>query len=67
MTTHKDDISKYPDKNEIRRNKAEDLKRNSQSLQAIFSKHINKAKEANIASYKITEILTKKNKKKTVM
>jgi len=40
------------------------LERNLQSRQAIFPKPINKAKEATIASYKITEILATKKKKK---
>jgi hypothetical protein len=38
------------------------LKRNLRSRQAIFSKPVNKAKAATIASYKITEILSKKKK-----
>jgi hypothetical protein len=60
MTMHEDYISKYPDNSEIRRIKAVDLKRNLRSRQAIFSKPVNKAKAAIIASYKITEILDKK-------
>jgi hypothetical protein len=40
------------------------LKHNLQSCQAIFSKPINEAKVATIVSYKITEILAKKKKKK---
>jgi hypothetical protein len=59
---NKDYISKYPDNSEIWRNKVEDLKRNLRSRQAIFSKPVNRAKEATIASYKITEILAKKKK-----
>jgi hypothetical protein len=62
MTMHKDYVSKYPDNSEIRRNFVEDLKRNLRSRQAIFSKPVNKANAATIASYKITEILAKKKK-----
>jgi hypothetical protein len=64
MTIHKDYISKYRDNSEIRRNEVEGLKRNLWSHQVIFCKPINKAKAVTIASYKITEMLAKKKKKK---
>jgi hypothetical protein len=60
MTMHKDYISKNSNNSKICTNKVEDLKHNLTQCQAIFSKPINKAKVATIASYKITEILAKK-------
>lgn len=62
MTMHKDYIRKYSDNSESYTNKAEDLKRNLRSRQAIFPKFTNKAKVATITSYKITENLAMKKK-----
>jgi hypothetical protein len=59
MTMNKDYTSKHPN-SEIRRNKAEDLKHNLRSRQAIFSKPIKKAEAATTASYKIAGIFAKK-------
>jgi hypothetical protein len=52
MTMHTDYVSKYSNKSKMHRNKTEDLKYNAWP-------HL----PATIASYKITEILAKKNKK----
>ena len=52
MTMHKDYVSKYADNREIRRDKFENLKRNSRQRQATFSKPFDKGRAAAIASYK---------------
>jgi hypothetical protein len=55
LAMHKDYISKYPNNSEIRRNKAEDMKRNLQLHQAIISKSkiIKKANATTTVLYKI--------------
>jgi hypothetical protein len=57
---HKDHTNKSPDNSKICTNKVEDMKQTWQSHPAIFSKLINKAKQANTTLYRITEILAKK-------
>jgi hypothetical protein len=58
MTVNKDYLGKYLNNSKIW-NKADDLKCNFWSLQAIFSKPTNRVKVATIVSLKIAEIFPK--------
>jgi hypothetical protein len=66
MSLHKVYIRKYPDNSKTHGNKVEDWKHNLRSLQALCyeSNLVKKARAATIASYKITEVSSKKKKKK---